>query len=62
MVVDPSNRHAAIYHVDSGGTMTLKSARDISWDLLVDDFNTQDPKPEALKRLIQAGGSAGSGR
>jgi glycerol-3-phosphate dehydrogenase len=63
VVVDPATRHAAVYHLDNAtGSLVLKSTRDISWDLLVDDFNAQEPRPAALKRLIQAGGpGAGDG-
>jgi hypothetical protein len=59
IVVDPATRHAAVYHVDAAtGALTLRSTRDITWDLLVDDFNAQEPRPAALKRLIQAGPAA----
>lgn len=58
LVVDPATRHAAVYHVDPDrGTLTLRSARDISWDLMVEDFNAQEPKPAALRSLLQTGGS-----
>jgi hypothetical protein len=54
LVVDPATRHAAAYHVDADrGTLTLKSARDISWDLMVEEFNAQEPKPAALRNLFQ---------
>jgi len=56
LVVDPATRHAAVYHVDADrGTLTLRSARDISWDLMVEDFNGQEPKPAALRNLLQTG-------
>jgi hypothetical protein len=56
LVVDPATRHSAIYHVDAAaGTMTLRSTRDITWDLMVDDFNAQDPRPSALRRTLQTG-------
>jgi len=56
LVVDPATRHAAVYHVDADrGTLTLRSARDISWDLMVEDFNAQEPKPAALRNLLQTG-------
>ena len=56
VVVDPATRHAAVYHLDNAtGSLLLKSTRDITWDLLVDDFNAQEPRPAALKRLIQTG-------
>lgn len=53
LVVDPATRHTAVYHVDSErGTLTLRSTRDVSWDLMVEDFNAQDPKPGALRNLL----------
>jgi len=59
IVVDPSSRHAAVYHVDAAsGALVLRSTRDITWDLMVDDFNAQEPRPAALKRLLQAGPGA----
>jgi hypothetical protein len=38
------------------GSLTLKSARDISWDLSLDEFNAQEPRPAALRNMLQAGG------
>ncbi len=60
IVIDPALKNAAIYHVDiAAGTLTLKSSRDISWDLMVGDFNAQDPKPSALRRMIEVGPATG---
>jgi hypothetical protein len=54
VVIDEVGRHAAVYHVDAAaGTVTLKSTRDISWDLSVGDFNAQDPRPAAIQRMLQ---------
>lgn len=54
LVVDEVGRHAAVYHVDAAaGTLTLKSTRDISWDLSVGDFNAQEPRPGAIQRMLQ---------
>ena len=59
VVIDPATRHAAVYHLDNAtGSLLLKSTRDITWDLLVDDFNAQEPRPAALKRLIQTGAAS----
>jgi hypothetical protein len=55
LVVDPHLKNAAVYHVDAAaGTLTLKSTRDISYDLLVGDFNAQAPKPADLKKMLEA--------
>jgi hypothetical protein len=54
LVVDQQARALAIYHVDpTNGTLALKSTRDISWDLLVEDFNCQEPRPAALKKMLE---------
>jgi len=56
IVIDPGAKNAAIYHVDAAaGTLSLKSTRDISWDLLVGDFNAQEPKPAALRKMLEIG-------
>jgi len=53
IVVDATTRHAAVYHVDAAaGTLALRSSRDITWDLMVGDFNAQDPKPAALRKML----------
>lgn len=58
LVIDPERRHVAVYHVDTAaGTLTLKSTRDIGWDLMVGDFNAQPPKPADIRKMIEAGGS-----
>ena len=54
LVIDPQLKNAAVYHVDAAaGTLTLKSTRDISYDLMVGDFNAQAPKPDDLKRMLE---------
>ena len=54
LVIDQQNRAMAIYHVDpANGTLTLKSTRDIRWDLMVEDFNGQEPRPAALKKMLE---------
>ncbi len=55
LVVDQATRHAAIYHLDGAtGTLTLRSTRDITWDLMVGDFNAQEPKPSSLRKMLHA--------
>jgi len=54
LVVDQQNRTMAIYHVDPAtGTLTLTSTRDVRWDLMVEDFNCQEPRPSALKKMLE---------
>lgn len=55
IVVDPATRHAAVYHVDpAAGGLTLKSARNITWDLSLDEFNVQEPRPAAIRTMLQS--------
>jgi hypothetical protein len=53
VVVDPGTRHAAVYMVDQEGMLVLKSARDLTWDLMVGEFNAQEPKPAAMRKLLE---------
>ena len=53
-VVDQESRRIAVYHLSAAtGTLTLRSTRDISWDLMVSDFNAQEPRPAALQKMLQ---------
>lgn len=55
VVVDTATRRAAVYHVDgASGSLALKSARDLTWDLSLDEFNTAEPRPAAIRRLLDA--------
>ncbi|NBU41879.1 MAG: hypothetical protein EBS51_13975 [Planctomycetia bacterium] len=63
IVVDSATRHAAVYHVDPGaGTVALRSTRDLSWDLVLEDFNAQEPTPAALRRMLEGGQPPAAGR
>lgn len=54
LVIDPQLKNAAVYHVDAAaGTLALKSTRDISYDLMVGDFNAQAPKPADLQKMLE---------
>ncbi|MFM8496208.1 MAG: hypothetical protein ACKOEM_11895 [Planctomycetia bacterium] len=60
LVVDPQLRNAAVYHVDGPtGALVLKSTRNITWDLMVGDFNAQEPKPATLRRMLEVGAETG---
>ncbi len=44
----------AVYHVDGPtGSLVLKSTRNITWDLMVGDFNAQEPKPASLRKMLE---------
>lgn len=51
-LVDPAQRVMGVYHVDSAtGAITLRSVRNIRWDLMLDDFNGKEPFPHEIRAL-----------
>jgi hypothetical protein len=53
-VVDPHNRVMAVYHIDRAtGGLSLKSVRHLTWDLLIEDFNSANPTPREIRALTQ---------
>lgn len=51
-VVDPRGRSLAVYHVDRvTGGLTLKSVRNIAFDLQIEDFNSNSPTPREIRAL-----------
>lgn len=60
LVADPAARAVAVYQVDaSNGNLSLRSSRDITWDLLIRDFNTQDPSPAVLEGMLERASAGG---
>ncbi|MFZ4733238.1 MAG: hypothetical protein ACOYK7_11930 [Pirellulales bacterium] len=54
VIVDPGVRTAAVYHVEAAtGALALKSTRNLTWDLLVGEFNTGEPRPSAVRRMVE---------
>ena len=54
LIIDPQMRNAAVYHVDgASGSLTLRSTRNIAWDLLVPEYNAQEPRPATLKKMLE---------
>ncbi len=52
VVVDPSQRVLAVYHVDkTTGEITLRSVRNITWDLEMVEFNSGKPLPQDIRNL-----------
>jgi hypothetical protein len=53
-VIDPRSRVIAVYHVDRAtGALSLKSVRNVSWDLLIEDFNSANPTPREIRALAE---------
>ncbi|MEN6459474.1 MAG: hypothetical protein ABFC63_11155 [Thermoguttaceae bacterium] len=53
-VVDPRQRVMSVYHIEAAtGKITLKSARNIQWDLQINDFNTDKPLPQEIRSSME---------
>jgi hypothetical protein len=52
-VIDPRTRVMNVYHVElSSGAITLKSVRNIHWDLQMIEFNGVKPLPAEIRGLL----------
>ncbi|MEX2091376.1 MAG: hypothetical protein WD971_01800 [Pirellulales bacterium] len=52
IVVDPSQRVLAVYHVDkTTGEIALRSVRNITWDLQMVEFNSGEPLPQDIRNM-----------
>ena len=53
-VIDPQSRAMAIYHVDSTtGVVSLKSVRNIQFDLMMSEFNGVSPLPREIQSMVE---------
>ncbi len=53
-VVDSATRQICVYHIDpAAGTLTLKSARNVTYDLQLREFNTPNPLPSEIQKLLE---------
>ena len=51
-IVDPRQRVMAVYHIDRvSGALALKSVRNLTWDLQIEDFNSGTPAPRDIRAL-----------
>ena len=54
-VIDPRQRSMSVYHVElSTGEITLKSVRNIQWDLQMMDFNGTNPLPKEIRAVLDS--------
>jgi hypothetical protein len=54
VVIDPRGRSLAVYHVDRlTGGLALKSVRNLTWDLQIEDFNSTNPTPREIRALTE---------
>ena len=53
-LIDPLARTMVVYHIDkSSGEVTLRSVRNIHWDLQMDEFNGKTPLPREIRSLLE---------
>lgn len=53
-VIDPRTRAMSVYHIDPTGAVTLKSVRNIQWDLLMTEYNGKSPFPSEIRAMLEA--------
>lgn len=52
-VIDPRSRVMSVYHVEpTSGAITLKSVRNLTWDLMLREFNGVNPLPGEIRALL----------
>ena len=52
VVVEASGRTMAVYHVEPAqGKIQLRSVRNLTWDLRMEQFNGQSPLPSELRQV-----------
>jgi hypothetical protein len=53
-VIDPETRSLAVYHIDtSSGEISLKSVRNIHYDLRMSEFNGTSPLPREVRSMVE---------
>jgi hypothetical protein len=53
-VIDPATRVLGVYHIElATGEVTLKSVRNIHWDLQMMEFNGTSPLPGEVRSILE---------
>ncbi|MCC9604954.1 hypothetical protein LOC68_25400 [Blastopirellula sp. JC732] len=53
VLIDPQTRVMGVYHVDGlTGKISLKSVRNLHWDLLLEAHNSTNPSPSEIKASL----------
>ncbi len=54
VLIDGERRVMSVYHVTAAtGAITLKSVRNVQWDLLMEEYNGTKPYPREIRALLQ---------
>jgi hypothetical protein len=53
-VLDPQQRSLCVYEINrTSGAISLKSVRQLAWDLTLEEFNTTSPSPRDIRGLVE---------
>jgi hypothetical protein len=53
-VIDPQMHVLSVYHIDlASGEVSLKSVRNIHWDLQMSEFNGTNPLPKEIRSTLE---------
>ena len=52
VVYDKQRFALAVYEIDAGGRVALRSVRQLQWDLALEEFNTLQPKPTEVRAMM----------
>jgi hypothetical protein len=53
-LVDPRSKTVAVYHIDRAtGAITLRSVRNVAWDLQIEEYNSASPTPREIRVLSE---------
>lgn len=54
VLVDPRTQAMSVYQIDrTTGEITLKSVRNVRWDLQMEEFNGVSPTPGDIRNLLE---------
>src|SRR4051794_26554751 len=52
IVIDPKTQVMGVYQIErNSGLISLKSIRNVQWDLKMDEFNSADPSPREIRAM-----------
>lgn len=52
-LIDPKARVMSVYQIDrNSGEITLRSVRNVTWDLQLDEFNGTRPTPREIREQV----------
>lgn len=54
VVIDPKTQVMTVYHINRGdGKISLRSVRNVHWDLQIDEWNGSEPSPKSIRSMLE---------